>query len=212
MTDFLRQLCWKRYRLRIVKEIRRVCVYCGSSSGFDPVYREAAKALGIELARRRIGLVYGGGNIGLMGALADAVLAGGGEVIGIIPHHLAALEVAHRGLTSLVAVDSMHARKHQMAALADAFIALPGGIGTAEELLEVLTWLQLGLHAKPIALLDSNGYFAHLLAFLDHMTSSGFLKEEHRAMLIVEKSPDLLFQRLADFDPSPVDPRVAAVK
>jgi uncharacterized protein (TIGR00730 family) len=149
--------------------MRRICVYCGSSTGFDPVYQNAAVQLGTLLARQNIALVYGGGSVGLMGALADAALAAGGEVIGIIPHHLIAMEVGHRKLTSLVAVDSMHARKHQMADLADAFIALPGGIGTAEELLEVFTWLQLGIHAKPVAVLNVNGYFDGLLQFLLHM-------------------------------------------
>src|SRR5271170_5124963 len=169
--------------------MRRVCVYCGSSTGFDPVYKSAAVELGTLLAAEGIGLVYGGGNIGLMGALADAALAGGGEVIGIIPHHLIAMEVGHRQLTSLIAVDSMHARKHQMADLADAFIALPGGIGTAEELLEVFTWLQLGIHAKPVGILNINGYFDHLLQFLAHMEQTGFLKRAHREMLIIEQNP-----------------------
>jgi uncharacterized protein (TIGR00730 family) len=192
--------------------MRRVCVYCGSSAGFNPVYRSAAVELGTLLAAEKIALVYGGGNIGLMGALADAALAGGGEVIGIIPHHLIALEVGHRRLTSLIAVDSMHARKHQMADLADGFIALPGGIGTAEELLEVLTWLQLGIHAKPVGLLNIHGYFDHLLQFLAHMEQCGFLKRAHREMLIVDRDPGRLLDQLRDFVPTRIDKRIPAVE
>jgi uncharacterized protein (TIGR00730 family) len=192
--------------------MRRICVYCGSSAGFDPVYRSAAVELGTFLAAEKIGLVYGGGNVGLMGALADAALAGGGEVIGIIPHHLIAMEVGHRQLTSLIAVDSMHARKHQMADLSDAFIALPGGIGTAEELLEVLTWLQLGIHAKPVGLLNVNGYFDHLLKFLAHMEESGFLKSAHREMLIVDQSPAPLLNQLHSFVPAQIDKRIPVVE
>lgn len=192
--------------------MRRVCVYCGSSAGFDPVYKSAAVELGALLAAEGISLVYGGGNIGLMGALADAALAGGGEVIGIIPHHLIAMEVGHRQLTSLIAVDSMHARKHQMADLSDAFVALPGGIGTAEELLEVFTWLQLGIHAKPIGLLNVNGYFDHLLQFLLHMEQSGFLKREHREMLILDRNPVSLLDQLRGFVPTRIDKRIPAVE
>ena len=195
-----------------MRKIRRICVYCGSSAGFDSVYRDAAVVLGRFLAAQKIGLVYGAGKVGLMGALADAVLAGGGEVIGIIPNHLIQLEVGHDELTTLIAVDSMHARKFQMAEMADAFIALPGGIGTAEELLEVLTWLQLGLHAKPIGLLNTNGYYAHLLEFLGHMTSTGFLKEQHRSMLIVESEPTVLLQRLMTFTPEHIDKRISPVE
>ena len=192
--------------------MRRLCVYCGSSAGFDPVYKSTAIELGTFLAAQKISLVYGGGNVGLMGALADAALAAGGEVIGIIPHHLIAMEVGHRQLTSLIAVDSMHARKHQMAELSDGFIALAGGIGTAEELLEVLTWLQLGIHAKPVGLLNINGYFDHLLAFLSHMEESGFLKREHREMLIVDQSPGRLLDRLRDFVPAHIDKRIPVVE
>jgi uncharacterized protein (TIGR00730 family) len=187
-------------------------VYCGSSAGFDPVYRQAAVEMGRHLAETKMELVYGGGRVGLMGALADAVLAGGGEVTGIIPHHLIKMEVGHHEITSLVPVDSMHARKFQMAELADAFVAMPGGIGTAEELLEVLTWLQLGLHSKPIGLLNTNDYFAHLLAFLGHMTATGFLKEQHRSMLIVASEPAELIDRLAMFKPEHVDKRIPAVE
>jgi uncharacterized protein (TIGR00730 family) len=192
--------------------MRRICVYCGSSAGFDPVYKSAAVELGALLAAQNIGLVYGAGKIGLMGALADAALAGGGEVIGIIPHHLIAMEVGHRQLTSLIAVDSMHARKHQMADLSDAFIALPGGIGTAEEVLEVFTWLQLGIHAKPVGVLNVNGYFDHLLQFLLHMESSGFLKRAHREMLIVEQDPAKLLDLLRGFVPTRIDKRIPVVE
>jgi uncharacterized protein (TIGR00730 family) len=192
--------------------MRRVCVYCGSSPGFDPVYKAAAIELGALLAAEGIGLVYGGGSIGLMGALADSVLANSGEVIGIIPHHLIAMEVGHRQLTSLIAVDSMHARKHQMADLSDAFIALPGGIGTAEELLEVFTWLQLDIHAKPVAILNINGYFDHLLQFLEHMEKSGFLKREHREMLIIERDGARLLDLLRGFVPTRVDKRIPVVE
>ena len=190
--------------------MRRVCVYCGSSPGFDPVYRSAAVELGALLASERIGLVYGAGKIGLMGALADAALAGGGEVTGIIPHHLIAMEVGHHQLTSLIAVDSMHARKHQMADLSDAFIALPGGIGTAEELLEVFTWLQLGIHAKPVGILNINGYFDHLLQFLAHMEQTGFLKRVHREMLIIDRNAASLLDKLRAFVPEHVDKRIPA--
>jgi uncharacterized protein (TIGR00730 family) len=188
--------------------MRRICVYCGSSAGFDPVYRDMAAELGRFLAKRGIGIVYGGGKVGLMGTLANAALAAGGEVIGIIPHHLIAMEVGHHEVTTLIPVDSMHIRKHQMAEMSDAFIALPGGIGTAEELLEVLTWLQLGIHAKPVALLNTNAYFSQLLGFLDHMMASGFLKAEHREMLIVEQEPGKLLARLMSFVPQRIDKRI----
>jgi uncharacterized protein (TIGR00730 family) len=192
--------------------MRRVCVYCGSSTGFDPLYKVAAIELGELLAARGIELVYGGGSVGLMGALADSVLAQNGKVIGIIPHHLIAMEVGHRQLTSLIAVDSMHARKHQMADLSDAFIALPGGIGTAEELLEVFTWLQLGIHTKPVAILNVNGYFDHLLQFLAQMEASGFLKREHRKMLIVEQDAARLLDQLRGFVPARVNKRIPVVE
>jgi uncharacterized protein (TIGR00730 family) len=188
--------------------MRRICVYCGSSRGSDPVYKAAAVELGTCLAARNIGLVYGGGKVGLMGVLADAVLAAGGEVIGIIPHHLIAMEVGHHKLTSLIAVDSMHARKHQMAEMSDGFIALPGGIGTAEELLEVLTWLQLGIHSKPVGLLNINNYYGHLLQFLEHMEKTGFLKREHRMMLLVDTSAPSLLEKLAAFVPARIDKRI----
>lgn len=177
--------------------MRRVCVFCGSSGGRRAAYREAAQRLGRSLARRGTGLVYGGGSVGLMGLLADAVLAGGGEVDGVIPRRLARKEIAHAGLTRLHRVGSMHQRKALMADLSDAFVALPGGMGTLEELAEVLTWSQLGLHGKPCALLDVEGYWRPLVAFFDHAAEEGFLRPEHRAILLVETDPEALLDRLA---------------
>jgi uncharacterized protein (TIGR00730 family) len=180
--------------------MRRVCVFSGSSSGVRPEYRRAAEALGQTLAARRIGLVYGGAQVGLMGAVADAALAAGGEVIGVIPEALVAKEIAHPGLTELRVVASMHQRKALMADLADAFIALPGGWGTLEEFFEVLTWAQLGLHRKPCALLNVAGYYDGVAAFLDHAVEERFVRAEHRAMLIVEADPETLVERLRSFD------------
>ena len=165
-------------------ELRRICVYCGSNPGHDPRYLAAARALGAELAARGIGLVYGGGNVGLMGAVADAAMAGGGEAVGVIPQALLEREIGHRGVTELHVVDSMHERKMRMADLADAFVALPGGIGTLEELVEVFTWTQLGLHEKPCSVLDVGGYYRPLVAFLDHAVEQGFLAPEHRSSLL----------------------------
>jgi len=175
----------------------RLCVFCGSSSGTRAVYRTAAEAFGALLAQRQIELVYGGACVGLMGALADAVLAGGGRVIGVIPEALTAREVAHRGLTELRVVGSMHERKALMASLSDGFIALPGGIGTLEELFEVWTWSQLGLHAKPCALLDIDGFYSGLSGFLDHVVVEGFLKPKQRQALLVEADADALLERMA---------------
>ncbi|MGD9904606.1 MAG: TIGR00730 family Rossman fold protein [Vicinamibacterales bacterium] len=177
--------------------MRRVCVFCGSSHGARPAYAEAARALGRLLAERGLGLVYGGGNVGLMGVVADAVLAAGGEVIGVIPHGLMAREIGHRGVTTLHVVDSMHERKAQMAALADAFVALPGGIGTFEELFEAITWTQLGLHAKPCGLLNVAGFYDDLLRFLDGAWAEGFIKPETRAILSASADPVALLDRLA---------------
>ena len=181
--------------------LRRVCVFCGSSPGARPAYRAAAEELGRLLAARGLGLVYGGGNVGLMGVLADAALAAGGEVIGVIPRALVDLEVAHTGLRDLRIVDSMHERKAAMAELAGAFVALPGGIGTLEELFEVWTWAQLGLHAKPCALLDVAGYYAPLVAFLEHAVAARFLRPVHRAMLTVTADPQALLDHLAAYSP-----------
>jgi uncharacterized protein (TIGR00730 family) len=182
----------------------RVAVYCGSSLGNDPVHAEAAHALGALLAGSGIGLVYGGGNVGLMGVLADAALAEGGEVIGVIPQALVDREVAHKGCTELHVTPDMHARKALMAEKADAFVALPGGIGTMEELFEVWTWGQLGWHPKPCAVVNVGGYYDALIDFLDGAVRSGFLTAEHRAMLIeVEGVADLL-DRLGDYVPPQV--------
>ena len=176
--------------------MRRVCVFCGSSPGARPIYAGAARALGETMASRGLGLVYGGGNVGLMGILADAMLARGAEVIGVIPESLVAWEVAHTGLADLRVVDSMHARKAMMADLADGFIALPGGLGTLEEFLEVCTWAQLGFHDKPMGLLDVDGYFAPLLALLDHAVGERFVRPEHRAMVLVAGTATELLDRM----------------
>jgi uncharacterized protein (TIGR00730 family) len=176
--------------------VRRVCVFCGSSLGSRPAYADAARRLGEALARRRIGLVYGGGSIGLMGVVADAALAAGGEVIGVIPAALERRELARGKLTRLHVVGSMHERKARMAELSDAFVALPGGLGTLEELAEVLTWAQLGLHRKPCALLDAGGYWRPLTAFLDHAVAERFVRPEHRAMVLVDGDPEALLDRL----------------
>jgi uncharacterized protein (TIGR00730 family) len=175
----------------------RLCVFCGSSVGARPAYAAAGRALGAGLAARAIALVYGGGSIGLMGVVADAALAAGGEVIGVIPRALATKEIAHQGLVDLRVVASMHERKALMTELADGFVALPGGLGTFEELLEVLTWAQLGLHRKPVALLDVAGYFAPLLALVDHAVAEGFVPAENRALLVSASAVDDLLDALA---------------
>ena len=179
--------------------LHRLCIYCGSSPGSLPQFTKAAQDCGTQLASRRIGLVYGGGNVGLMGLLADAVLAAGGEVIGVIPHHLANKELAHPGATEMHRVGSMHERKQLMADLSDGFIVLPGGIGTLEEMFETLTWLQLGLHHKPIGLLNVAGFFTPLLEFLDSMVARRFLKQEHRDLLLVEDDIATLLPRMTSF-------------
>jgi len=179
-----------------------VCVFCGASSGNNPVYREAAITLGRTLAARKLTLVYGGGAVGLMGIVADAVLEAGGEVIGIIPQSLNDLEIGHKGLTRLEVVDGMHARKARMAELADAFIALPGGLGTLEELFEVWTWGQLGYHGKPLGLLEVNGFYSKLTGFLDHLVQENFVRQHHRAMLQVNESADALLDALDAWQPT----------
>jgi uncharacterized protein (TIGR00730 family) len=181
--------------------MRRVCVFCGSNAGARPAYSAAARAMGAALVRRGLGLVYGGGDVGLMGILADTVLERGGEVIGVIPESLVAREVAHHGLTELRVVESMHQRKALMAELADAFVALPGGFGTFEELCEVITWSQLGLHRKACSVLDVDGYYAPLLALFDHATAEGFIRPAHRALLIADTDPDRLLDRLEGVRP-----------
>jgi len=183
--------------------LRRVCVFCGSNTGSDAAFAAAARALGEALVRDGRHLVYGGGRVGLMGVLADAVLAGGGTVTGVIPESLAAREVAHRGLTQLRIVTSMHTRKALMSELADAFVALPGGFGTLDELFEIVTWAQLGMHTKPIGLLDVNGYYGSLLAFADRCLADGFVRPEHRDLLLVDTSAERLLARLDASAPLP---------
>jgi len=182
-----------------------ICVYCGSSPGSDPAFLQAAREVGSLLAQRGHTLVYGGGNVGLMGAVADAVMAAGGKAIGVIPDHLASKELAHNGLTKLHVVSSMHARKELMASLADGFLALPGGIGTLEEIIEVFVWMQLGLHVKPCALLNTNGYYDPLVAFLTRMTEARFLRAEQLSQLIVATEPAEALERLASFRPTVVE-------
>ena len=184
----------------------RVCVFCGSSAGARPAYTQAAEAMGVALVRRKIGLVYGGGSVGLMGVIADTVLRDGGEVIGVIPGPLATRELAHPALTEMRVVGSMHERKATMASLADAFIALPGGLGTLEETLEILTWAQLGIHRKPIGLLNVDGYYDGLLAFLAHAVRERFVRDEYLAALLGADTPDALLERCAAWNP-PALPR-----
>ncbi|WP_414900680.1 TIGR00730 family Rossman fold protein [Sphingomonas flavalba] len=182
----------------------RIAVYCGSSSGFDPAFAGAAEAVGRQLAEAGIGLVYGGGNIGLMAVLADAAIAAGGEVIGVIPQALVDRELAHPGCTELHITTNMHARKALMAEKADAFVALPGGIGTLEELFEAWTWGQLGWHTKPCALINTAGFYDDLIAFLDSSVAHGFLSAEHRAMLIEVEAVADLIDRIGDYIPPQV--------
>ena len=181
--------------------IRRVCVYCGANVGARPAYAEAARRLGRVLGERGLGLVYGGGNVGLMGVVADAALAAGAEVLGVIPQALVARELGHQGITELRVVETMHERKAVMAELADAFVALPGGLGTLDELFEAMTWAQLGLHQKPIGLLEVDGFFAPLVAYLDRAATEGFVRAEHRAALLVASEPELLLKRFATYRP-----------
>ncbi len=182
--------------------LRAICVFCGASAGTDPAYLAAARAVGAALADREIEVVYGGGRLGLMGAVADAALAAGGRVTGVIPSALVDREVAHLGLTDLRIVTTLHERKALMADLADAFIALPGGLGTLEELAEVLSWAQLELHAKPIGALNVAGYFEPLAAFLDHATAEGFIAPAQRRLLMIEADLDALLDRFAVWLPS----------
>jgi uncharacterized protein (TIGR00730 family) len=181
--------------------VDRLCVFSGSSPGAHPDYAEAARELGGAMAEQGIGLVYGGAHVGLMGVLADSALESGGEVVGVIPQALVEREIAHSGVSDLRVVGSMHERKALMADLADGFIALPGGTGTLEELFEVYTWTQLGLHSKPLGLLDVRGYYADLAAFLDHAVQERFLTAEHRGMLVVERGPEALLDAFRDWRP-----------
>jgi uncharacterized protein (TIGR00730 family) len=184
-----------------VTTLRSVCVFCGASAGRDPRYTDAAAAVGAELARRGIELVYGGGRLGLMGAVADAALAAGGRVTGVIPAGLVDRELAHRGVTDLRIVTTLHERKALMADLSGAFLTLPGGLGTLEELAEVLSWAQLGLHVKPIGALDVGGFFGPLVAHLDHAASEGFVSERHRELLLVDGDLGRLLERLEGWTP-----------
>jgi hypothetical protein len=186
--------------------MRSVCVFCGSRVGANTAFPATATALGTAIARRGWRLVFGGGRVGLMGVVADAALAAGGEVVGVIPASLATREVAHAGLSELRVVETMHMRKALMAELSDGFVALPGGFGTLDELCEALTWAQLGIHAKPCALLDVDGYFAGLLTFFDHAFAAGFLAHETRALLLTETDPERLLDALVGYTP-PAMPR-----
>lgn len=174
-----------------------VCVYCGSNLGQDPAYAEAARGLGRYLGTHGVRLVYGGGSVGLMNEVACAALEAGGTVIGVIPEALLAMEVGKHDVTELIVVPDMHARKHRMAALADAFVALPGGYGTLEELFEVITWNQLGFHTKPVGVLDVQSYYAPLIELLDHMVAQGFVSAEQRSIVHVGDAPATLLERMA---------------
>ncbi len=187
--------------------LSRVCVFCGSNKGIRAVYADTAISLAKALARRKMGLVYGGGNVGLMGIVADAALHEGVEVIGVIPRFLVEKEVAHANLTDMRVVTSMHERKALMEQLSDAFIALPGGFGTFDEFCEILTWAQLGLHNKPCGILNTNGYFDHFLKMLDHAEEEQFLKPAHRRLVMSAEDPDELLDRLQSYTPPPSPPK-----
>ena len=184
--------------------IQSLCVFCGSNEGNDPAAAVAARDLGRLLAESETTLVYGGGRVGLMGVIADAVLAAGGRAVGVIPRNLLDREVGHRGLTRMHVVESMHERKALMASLSDAFVALPGGLGTLEEIFEVWTWGQLGIHRKPIGFLDVSGYYAALMTFLDHAVTLGFIRPQHRSAAIVDSEPKRLLERLRRHQPPEV--------
>lgn len=186
---------------------RSICVFCGSRPGHDPSLKVAAASLGRAIAQRGVALVYGGAKVGLMGEVADAALTAGGRVVGVIPRSLVTKEIAHDGLSELHLTDSMAERKTRMMELSDAFVALPGGFGTYDELFETLTLAQIGQHEKPNALLDTNGYFAPLLALFEHTIRSGFAAEEHRGLLVVEREPEALLDALARWTPPPRGPK-----
>lgn len=181
--------------------MKRLAVYCGSATPADPAYIEAAGAVGRALAERGIGVVYGGGRLGLMGAIADAALAAGGEVIGVIPEALVNAEVAHRGCTELHIVSGMHERKAKFTDLSDGFVTLPGGVGTMDELWEAVSWSQLGYHQKPVGLLNVNGFYDALIAFNAHMIETGFVRVQHAGILIVDDALDVLLDKMAAFRP-----------
>ncbi|MDD3293973.1 MAG: TIGR00730 family Rossman fold protein [Geobacteraceae bacterium] len=185
--------------------MKRICVFCGSSPGAGPEYLDAAKQLAGALARKNIGLIYGGARVGLMGEIARSVLERGGEVIGVIPRALMEREVAFTGLSDLRVVDSMHERKAMMAELADGFIALPGGLGTIEEFFEILTWAQLGIHRKPCGLLNINNYFSTLMDFLNHTVTERFVEREHREMILLDEDPERLLLRFETYQPPLTD-------
>ena len=181
--------------------MQSVCVFCGSSGGDDPAYTQAARSLGTKLAESKVRLIFGGGHVGLMGEISNAALAAGGDVIGVIPKFLVERELAHEGLTDLRIVGSMHERKALMSDLSEAFIALPGGTGTLEEFFEVLTWAQLGEHAKPCGLLNVAGYYDPLITVFDRMVETGFLSAANRSLLLVEDDPDRLLERFDQYEP-----------
>jgi uncharacterized protein (TIGR00730 family) len=181
--------------------MKRICVFCGSSVGAKPIYAEATRDLGLTLVKQGLGLVYGGGRVGLMGILADTVLAEGGEVTGIIPQGLFTKEVAHEGLTELRFVGSMHQRKAMMVDLSDGFIALPGGFGTTEEFCEVITWAQLGIHHKPCGILNTDGFFTSFLKYLDQAVGERFLRPEHRALILEDEESASLLEKMRQFKP-----------
>jgi uncharacterized protein (TIGR00730 family) len=187
------------------RSLNSICVFCGSSAGHDPLYADVARRMGETLARRGIRLVYGGGRIGLMGEVARAALACGGEVVGVIPEALMRRELAYDDLTELHVVATMHERKALMAERSDGFVAMPGGFGTFEELCEVVTWSQLGIHAKPVALLDVKGYYRPLLALFDHAVAEGFLRPLHRSLVLADADPERLLDAMASFVPPKVE-------
>ena len=188
--------------------MKSICVYCGSNPGLDPEFAATSRKVGARIAEAGLTIVYGGGRVGLMGEVADGALEAGGKVLGVIPEFLALKEIAHLGLTDLYVVQSMHARKAKMAFLSDAFIALPGGIGTMEELFEIWTWGQLGQHRKPVGLLNINGYYDDLVAFLDKMAAQNFLATDHRASLIVASDLDTLLDAFQAYEAPPSDVRL----
>lgn len=185
--------------------MKRICVFCGSNSGVDPIYLATAEKVGKFLADNNIELVFGGGRVGLMGKIADAVMENGGKVIGIIPQALSEREVAHQGLTELHIVGSMHERKAMMADLADGFIALPGGVGTFEEFCEIVTWAQLGIHTKPCALMNVGGFYDSFIAMFDHSMNQGFIRPQHRALVLVESEIDKLYKAMLEYRPPIVE-------
>ncbi|UIR55604.1 TIGR00730 family Rossman fold protein [Sphingobacterium sp. SRCM116780] len=185
--------------------MKSVSVFCASSPGFDPIWMKEAYRVGQVLATQKIKLVYGGGQVGLMGAIADAVMENEGEVVGVIPHFLNKKEIAHHGITSLITVENMHERKMLMNDLCEGIIALPGGFGTMEELFEMITWGQLGLHKKPVGILNTNGFYDHLIAFIDNMVQSGLLKQKNQEMLLVDTNIESLLDKMINYDPPTVE-------